>query len=328
VSGRTRVEVRPADEADGAAVARLLADSLGWERNDTFTRFFEWKHRENPFGASPAWVAVDGTTVVGFRTFLRWEFEHPDGRTRHAVRAVDTATHPDHQGRGVFRALTLHAVDALRAAGVEFVFNTPNDQSRPGYLSMGWSTVGRLPAVARVAGWRGARRTLAARTPAERWPVATEAGAPAVEVLADPAVGTLLTRLGPARGLRTRRTVPYLRWRYGLPALGYRAVTAPTGAAGGVAVFRSRRRGAAVEATVCELLVPGGDARAARALARAVLRATGADYALRVGWPRRGGIELSLGRRGPVLTWRALATDAPPPRLSDWDFALGDVELL
>ena len=146
------IEVRPAVGADRPAVLALLADSLGWDRDEVFAAFFEWKHVQNPFGPSPAWVAVTGNRVVGFRTFLRWRFEHPDGRTRSAVRAVDTATAPDQQGRGIFRRLTMTAVDELRAEGVDFVFNTPNVQSRPGYLRMGWSTVGRMPLVARVAG--------------------------------------------------------------------------------------------------------------------------------------------------------------------------------
>ncbi|MDQ1476788.1 MAG: hypothetical protein QOE62_2017, partial [Actinomycetota bacterium] len=86
----TEISVRRAIDADRPAVLDLLADSLGWTRDQAFAEFFRWKHLENPFGPSPAWVAVEDEVVVGFRTFLRWEFEHPDGRTRRAVRAVDT----------------------------------------------------------------------------------------------------------------------------------------------------------------------------------------------------------------------------------------------
>ena len=71
-----------------------------------------------------------------------------------AVRAVDTATDPDYQGRGLFTRLTLQAIDELRAEGVDFVFNTPNDQSRPGYLKMGWQVVGTLPTHVRPTRWR------------------------------------------------------------------------------------------------------------------------------------------------------------------------------
>jgi len=80
--------------------------------------------------------------------FLRWMFLRPEGGVATAVRAVDTATLPAAQGRGVFTRLTTTAVDELREQGVDFVFNTPNDRSRPGYLKMGWQVVGRVPGAA------------------------------------------------------------------------------------------------------------------------------------------------------------------------------------
>src|SRR5690606_25693858 len=127
---------------DEGAVLGLIEAALGRRPDPRNAAFFAWKHRENAFGASPAWVAVDGDRVVGFRTLMRWEFDTPEGPVR-AVRAVDTATHPDHQGRGIFSALTRRAVEELQNDGVGFVFNTPNDKSRPGYLKMGWREVGR-----------------------------------------------------------------------------------------------------------------------------------------------------------------------------------------
>jgi hypothetical protein len=302
---------------------------LGWERDATFAEFFEWKHRQNPFGASPAWVAVDGDEIVGFRTFLRWEFAHPDGRIRRAVRAVDTATAPAYQGKGVFRLLTTTAVDALTAAGDDFVFNTPNDQSRPGYLRMGWFEIGRLPLEARVSHMAGLWRVRTARVPAGHWPVATDAGVAAPALLADDRVATLLERLPTPRGLSTARTAAYLRWRYGLPALGYRALAFDDDPAAGLAVFRLRRRGGAIEAGVSELLVPDGAPYAARLL-HAVERAARADYVIRLGRDRRavGRGFFPLPRRGPVLTYRPLADASPPPSLRDLDLRLGDVELL
>ena len=106
------VVVRRATPADRPAILALLADSLGWDRDDAFAEFFDWKHNRNPFGASPAWVAVADDRIVGFRTFLRWEFEHPDGRTpargarrrhRHLARVPGPGHLPvahDDRGRG------------------------------------------------------------------------------------------------------------------------------------------------------------------------------------------------------------------------------------
>ena len=334
------IDARRATAADRPAVLALLADSLGWERDSTFADFFEWKHVQNPFGPSPAWVAVHDGAIVGFRTFLRWQFEHPDGRIRHAVRAVDTATAPEFQGRGIFRRLTTAAIDELTEEHVDFVFNTPNDNSRPGYLRMGWSTVGRLPLVARVAGISSALRMRASRVAADRWPVETTAGEAAAAVLADPRVNDLLASIGAPRGLRTVKTVEHLGWRYGLASLGYRALVLDDDPAAGLAVFRLRRRGAAIEAGISDVLVPAGARAAERSLLRAVARQTGADYAIRLGatcgsspadrlralLPTAGF--LPFPRQGPLLTWRPLADAAPVPTLAELDLALGDVELL
>ncbi len=322
------ITVRRATDVDRPAVLELLADSLGWDRDESFAEFFHWKHVENPFGASPAWVAVEHETIVGFRTFLQWRFDHPDGRTRRAVRAVDTATSPAHQGRGIFRRLTLTAVEELTAAGFDFVFNTPNANSRPGYLRMGWSTVGRLPIVARVGGIGSALRMRTSRVPAERWPVATSAGTVASELLATPEVSDLLGRVGPPTGLRTERSVEYLRWRYGLAALGYRAIALDDDPGAGIAIFRVRRRGDATEAGISDVIVPEHAADARGRLLSHVARQTGADYAIRVGRPLLRAGYLPFPKQGPILTYRPLADTAAAPTLGDLDLSLGDVELL
>jgi GNAT superfamily N-acetyltransferase len=329
MSAQTSIQVRPATDEERPAVLQLLQASLGWNLAEGLAEYFEWKHLRNPFGRSPAWVAVDGDRIVGFRTFLRWEFENHDGARLRAVRAVDTATHPDYQGRGIFRLLTLAGVEAMTAEGVQFVFNTPNDQSRPGYLKMGWRQVGRPSTSVRVRSLAGGLRMLSSRVPADRWPLADAAGSPAVELVSDPRVDELLGALAPSRGLRTNRTRQYLEWRYGFAPLGYRAIAAGRDPAEGIAVFRLRRRGRAAEAALCEVIVPHRAPRTARPLGRAVARATGADYVVRLGQATPAGGYLPLPHQGPILTWRALATTAAePPPLDDWELSLGDVELL
>ncbi|HKA82351.1 MAG TPA: GNAT family N-acetyltransferase, partial [Acidimicrobiales bacterium] len=229
------IEIRAAEPADRAAVLALLAASLGVSVDDRYEAFFDWKHAQSPFGPSPAWVAVDGGEVVGFRTFMRWEHRAPTGEVLPAVRAVDTATHPSHQGRGIFRRLTLQALDDLRAQGVAFVFNTPNEQSRPGYLKMGWRQVGRLAAAVRPRSVAAAARTARARVPADRWSVPARAGRPAHDVLADPGLAGLLSSAPTVTGLGTHRTPEYMRWRYGFGPLAYRAVTLDGDLRGGLA---------------------------------------------------------------------------------------------
>lgn len=322
------ISVRRATPADRPAVFVLAGRALGWEAGPATERHFAWKHDENPFGPSPMWIAeVDGRPA-GFRTFVRWELVAPDGTVHRVVRAVDTATDPDFQGRGVFTALTLAALDELRADGVAFVFNTPNDQSRPGYLKMGWEVVGTLPVGVRPTGPRGLVRAVRARTPADRGALATPGGRAAGPLLADPTVADALLAVGtPTPGWHTHRTAAYLAWRYGPAALHYRVVTASDDPAEGAAVVHLRRRGPAVEAVVADLFVP--DRRAARSVLRAVVARGGADYLIRI----RAAADRRVAHgfvpvpgTGPTLTVRAVTT-APPTDLATWALTLGDVEI-
>jgi GNAT superfamily N-acetyltransferase len=322
------IEVHAAEPSDRKAVLELLTASLGWSSDEHFDAFFAWKHEHSPFGRSPGWVAVEDGVVVGFRTFLRWEHRAPTGEVLRTVRAVDTATHPSHQGRGIFRRLTLKALDDLRAQGVAFVFNTPNDKSRPGYLKMGWIPVGRLGVGVRLTSISSLARIAHSRVPADLSSVPATVGRPAPEVLVDPGVADLLGALASQPGLRTHRTHAYLRWRYGFAPLAYRAVTLGHDTRSGVAIFRLRRRGPALECVLCEVLVPGDTPGAHRALVRLVARECGADYVIRIGAnvvDRSGFVRLP--RQGPVLTWYPLASDPPGRRIGDWSMTLGDVEL-
>jgi hypothetical protein len=312
---------------DLPAVLALLRRALGW--TDLETTFLAWKHLENPFGPSPMWIARAGDRVVGFRAFLRWQLLLPNGRVIAAARAVDTATDPEFRARGIFTSLTLAALDSLRDEGVEIVFNTPNQQSLPGYVRMGWQQLGRFPVAVRPGRARFVRVIATARRAATRDPVPTTFGAAAPDALDDvAALDRLIASLLPVSGLSTRRTADYLRWRYGLRELGYRVLTHGTSVADGALVFRLRPRGAAVEAVVAETLVPNGDPARARALVGELAHSRAADYLMRLDRRRmtRDGFVRVPGM-GPILVGRSLRNDSAPDHRG-WEFGMGDVELL
>jgi GNAT superfamily N-acetyltransferase len=322
------VAVRRATPDDSTSIIELAAAALGWRDGEPNRELFDWKHRDNVFGASPMWVAeVDGT-MAGFRTFLRWEWDRPGGGTARAVRAVDTATHPDFQGRGIFTKLTLGAIDELVGEGIDFVFNTPNDQSRPGYLKMGWQTVGRLPVRIRPSGVTGLVRMASSRVPADKWSLDSDAGVTPSEAFADgEQVAALLGSLPAAAGYRTRRSAEFFRWRYGLGPLAYRVLLAGDDVSSGFLVFRLRMRGGSVEAVVADVVVPGGDVGIERQLVLDLAQASGADYLIRVDHRRfPPGRFVPLPKQGPIMTWRAVNQTEMPP-LDAWDVRLGDIEL-
>ena len=86
------------------------------------------------------------------------------------------------------------------------MFNTPNDKSRPGYLKMGWSELGRptLGVVPRspVSLVRMAR----SQEGAEKWSEPVTYGEPATDVLTDDAAGEVLLGLPRPSGFATPRT--------------------------------------------------------------------------------------------------------------------------
>ena len=100
--------------------------------------FFKWKHLENPFGKSYGLLAWDGDKIIGLRLFMHWDFENPNtGEIVRSLRPVDTVVHDDYRGKGLFKSLTLKGIDNCRG-DYDFIFNTPNSNSLPGYLKMGW----------------------------------------------------------------------------------------------------------------------------------------------------------------------------------------------
>ena len=161
--------VRPFAADDLPRVLDLLEASLGGgPAGRRQPELFRWKHLENPFGPSFMLVAEHEGRLVGLRAFMRWRFTAFGDRLE-AARAVDTATHPDYQGMGIFTRLTLALLEVIDGH-VDLVFNTPNAKSGPGYLKMGWSEVGRLPVAVRprrplrLLGRRAVARSPPART--------------------------------------------------------------------------------------------------------------------------------------------------------------------
>ena len=321
------LEIRRGLDSDLPAILNLLRDSLGWAPDERHEALFSWKHRASPFGPSAAWLGFDGEHLVGLRMLMRWEFEH-DGRVQRAVRAVDTATHPDYRGRGVFTALTLRALEDLEREDVAFVFNTPNDQSRPGYLKMGWRVVGRLPVAVRPSSPAALARMMRARTPAERWSAPSAAGMPALDALGDRTeLERLLASRRGAGAMTTRLTPEYLMWRYGSRPIDYRALVGREGVRSGLAIFRVRQRGPTREMVLCDVLVAGDDERLRRDLLRRVAQVADTDYVIAIEQRAVSAAGfVRLPRQGPILTSRLIGADRVPT-LGEWQLRLGDVEL-
>ncbi|UII23884.1 GNAT family N-acetyltransferase [Fulvivirga ligni] len=138
------METKLAAKEDIPKIVDLLKISLGESLMPKSVEYWTWKHINNPFGASPVLLAMENNQIIGVRAFMTWQWRK-ENKVYKAIRAVDTATHPDHQGKGIFKKLTLGLLDVCKDQGVDLVFNTPNEKSKPGYLKMGWEEAGKMP---------------------------------------------------------------------------------------------------------------------------------------------------------------------------------------
>lgn len=139
--------------------------------NEAFARrrsldWYRWKHLDGPWGPSRGWVAIDGGEVVGTRLFVPWRLRSAAGE--HACsRAMDGATVPRAQRRGIFSALIQREMEELsRSQEWHCVYSTSVPASREAYRGLGWTILpmtGMQYRLVRPRLWAGVR--LDARLP-------------------------------------------------------------------------------------------------------------------------------------------------------------------
>lgn len=308
------VLVRLATDQDADAVVDVCASALGWS-DPTFDRaLFAWKHFSNAFGRSIIVVAEGTNGLLAVRPLMQWRFV--DGReTVRAARAVDTATLPEAQGRGLFRTLTEAGLRELADRDYAFVFNTPNDQSRPGYLKMGWEDVGPISFGFGLSRPTSLVRIARSRTAAEKPSI------PTPNLGVDVAVGLASADLEYPRAddgrRRTAHSLDTLTWRYCRGPISYRWLA--TSESGGC-VVRLRRRGHSRELLVAQLVGRTSAASAWEAV-REAMRTSEADYCLA---PAGFGATRTIRRLGPSLALRKVG-EVPSADMFAW--TPGDIEL-
>lgn len=264
------VQVLSASEQESL---ELIKASLGEgsRRSPRTPEFFRWKHKTSPFGASYSLALrseMDGE-LAGIRLFQRWDLAR-DLEVVSAVRAVDTSTHPKHQRKGVFTYLTRTALVALEADGVDLVFNTPNSNSLPGYLKMGWELVDRIPIQGRLL--RGFSKV---RLEAHDFETL-------VQGCEEEQIMSLIDGARVPGKNQIRKSINYLRWRYSEhPTVDYRfSVLEQDKVIHGLAVWCETERKGLTELVVCELFARTGQSCAE--LLGNVIRSSSSHYSVAV----------------------------------------------
>ena len=140
------LDIRPAGTAPAQlqAYAGLLNASFGSDRFNPAG--LAWRYRDNPAGTVVGADAWDGERLAAHYVTCPVE-ARIEGVPVKGLLSLNTATHPDHQGRGLFTRLAETAYAAGAAAGYGFVIGVANANSTPGFLrKLGFQDVGRLEA--------------------------------------------------------------------------------------------------------------------------------------------------------------------------------------
>lgn len=130
----TALDIKPARTDDAAleAYAALLAHVFG--ASPKFTpQALAWRYRDNPSGSvvgCDAWAGGElaahyVTTPMAARV---------DGRPMIGLLSLNTVTHPDFQGRGLFTRLAQATFERGAAEGFGFVAGVANANSTPGFV--------------------------------------------------------------------------------------------------------------------------------------------------------------------------------------------------
>jgi hypothetical protein len=336
-------------ETNVAEILALLKVCLGekpGQRREAV--FWDWKHQANPFGPSLLLAAREEQQLAGLRAFLRWEWQ-ADGKIHKTIRAVDTATHPVFQLRGIFSSLTMAGLGEARQQGIDFVFNTPNPNSMPGYLKMSWQHVNRLPMYVRllrplrfVCGLMKAKAMgQSDGAVPDQASFFRHAPLGVLEFLeAVPALDRLIARDLTLRGagFTTFRSTGFCRWRYGEhPFVPYYVETVQNGGElKGVLIDRTNIRFGLREIMITDMLLAEDSPAIVAQLLESLRRRVRADYLIAHFGESSEHLKqlrccgfFKLPGQGMNFTVRLLdrVISPDPLQAGHWSLCLGDLEI-
>ena len=309
------MQIREANDFDIHGILEVLKASLGEISSKKTESVWRYKHIDNPFGKSLVLIAEEQGEIIGVRAFMRWQWQKGE-QVYSALRAVDTATHPQHQGKGIFKKLTLKALEIAKDRNDHFVFNTPNQQSKPGYLKMGWKEIDKLKIQLRPLNF-------------------LKMGNKNIDYNAygnpkdcEELLNFSFEKNKNSNHIFTPKQIDYLIWRYvNNPMQSYNVIFNPNFF---IAAYIKRRK-KFNEFRISEIIVRDKDIEKAKSTILKMAKESGAGF-LSISPLSEVKFKFGLsGKFGPVLTEKNINLGEKAQQelldLSQWNYSLGDLEL-
>jgi hypothetical protein len=216
----TNPTLRMAAENDLTQLRALFAICFGHSRPEPYDR---WRLFATPFGPAPTIVAeLNGELIAAYTVWPT--MLNIGGEVVRGAISMDTMTHPDHRGGGLFVKLALACFEELEKNGYEVLYGFPNTNSYPGFIRrLNWDHVTDVPFFRRwINRYRGRRAPLPllGSAMAKRLPIVKPG-----EVTIDrskpstDAIAALTRTHTPVQNLcRIERDPAWLDWRYAPPS--------------------------------------------------------------------------------------------------------------
>ncbi len=308
---------RPGTEEDIPQIIDLLKISLGESLIPKSEALWKWKHLDNPFGKSPVLLAEKDGEIIGVRAFLKWEFAQGTEIIK-ACRAVDTAVHPEFQGKGLFTKLSLNLIEQIREDGTHLIYNTPNTQSLPGYLKMDWEKWGKLPLKMKfhMTGSSSKQKVFSSD-----WSTVY------------PLISKIESVKNPCSTIQTHTISGYFNWRYAdCPLFPYQFISDRESY---LLIFRIKEGKMGRELRITDLFTGDSFGKTQKKELNKELnnfqKQSGARFTSFSGIAYSNQQALDLGilpvlSIGPIITLRKVSEDSEPMNLN-WGWSLGDLEV-
>ncbi len=141
---------------DDAAIA-AYRELLGVTSASLTTEYLRWLYRENPAGEAVGFDAYAGEVLAAHYATIPVE-AMIEGRRARGLLSLNTATHPTHQGKGLFTRLADQTYARAHERGFEFVVGVANANSTPGFTrKLGFQLVTPLDVLVGVGRFTASR---------------------------------------------------------------------------------------------------------------------------------------------------------------------------
>ena len=139
-------------DSQAEALMRLFGSVWGRDRI-TGRDYFEWQFLEGPKGKPIAYCAQpdrEKAPLAGIYLVMPATLLSGSGALDFSI-SVYTATHPAYRKQGIFRDLALLTYEKCRERSISGTVGIPNNNSLPGFRGLGFTVLGQMEVVARLA---------------------------------------------------------------------------------------------------------------------------------------------------------------------------------